>query len=264
MLRKNSGRINSKTVFGLFGHRRYFCSIPNSLLVDDKTKNFVDFIENAHNKSHQFVLKKFDEIQIGDIISSYQDFNLYLIYQKNIKEVLCQEKNSSNKLYLYPSTREFLVGENIRESLMFRTNYIFGAGGTLELVERKETEFSDSLITFGLNFLVVDQNHPKKLFHRNEINIGDVFLNKHDKNYYKVVEFIDEMSMDYGGTTYNASYFNTIQLDQQFNQTSNKGITIPVGDFRMELQNHFVVLDKEYFKSFLPDFSFSFKYYSHV
>lgn len=233
-----------------------FCTTDDSDLSDEQLKKLNHFIENAHQMSHKFVLKKFDEVNIGDIISSYHDFNLYLIYQKNIHQDIYTEENHKTKSKtenqdidnIYIHDDEHLVGENIRNSLIFKSGMRFDSGGGLKLVEREKKRFSNQSIILGPSYLIMDTT-ACKFFHTNKVKVGDIILNKSDKKFYRLTEYHQNSLMDEQNFAYDCSYYDAIEIGGNLGNVSQEKPKIGIGSFVTQAQDHFVVLDKEYLKS---------------
>ena len=61
--------------------------------------------------------------------------------------------------------------------------------------------------------MVLDKQNTDKLFHKKDLTIGDIILDKHNNNYYKLLQYKKEYSEEYGSTKYDRSYFDVCQVD---------------------------------------------------
>lgn len=67
--------------------------------------------------SHKFNIKPFNQIKIGDIISSPQDFGLYYIFGKYAEEEIVEKDDKSGKI---AKLQEYIKGEKIDSLDKFR------------------------------------------------------------------------------------------------------------------------------------------------
>jgi hypothetical protein len=214
---------------------RYYCSISNNLAT----------------MSHKFILKSFEDIQIGDVISSPDNFKFYRIFEKSIKEHKYQVKNMIADESIRFSESSIIVGEEVTNiQMIIPINYKIR--GSLKSVSRINTEtFTDGAYGFGSVHLVLDTQNTDKLFHKKDLNVGDIILNKRNNNYYKLLQYKKEYSEEYGGTRYDCSYFDVCQVDPKNNFELFGEILL----YRNRISYHsmttysntpFVVLDNQY------------------
>ena len=210
----------------------------------------INFFQGKRNycTSYKFNVKKFNEVKIGDYISSPNDFKFYRIFNKCIRE----EKYASgaeNKIF---NSYEYLKGERIDDDKIkdlsmlddFKTTCRIFMGEAKQVQRENIQEFQNNIISFKPSYLKVDMAQPDKFFHTDKIIVGDIIYK--DKKYYRLTSYQESFSQDYGGMEYNVSYYYCKEVDPKNNYEvvpNQKENTLYVGDFNMQLQDNFFTLD---------------------
>ena len=109
----------------------------------------------------RYKIKSFDQIKLGDIMSSPYDFKLYRIFGKHNEEILHGNKDGSMKLEM-----EWIEGEEVKEPIKPNTKITGIISGTTKLINRQGTKFNNNTMLHTLSFLVTDQKN--KLIHCNK------------------------------------------------------------------------------------------------
>lgn len=125
---------------------------------------FVSFPKIAfrsYSTSRKIKIKSFDDVNIGDIISSSRDLKLYRIFAKHTQEYIY-----ANSLTQYTERAQWLEGKSIKE---------------------KSSKTEMLTLSYNPTFLVLDKSAKEKFFHCREkdLKIGDIIL--HHGTYYRLL-----------------------------------------------------------------------------
>lgn len=187
-------------------------------------------------RSYPFKLKPFDDIRIGNIISSPHDLQFYRIIQKTYKEVL--EYGDVKPSYKVQKSLQgsFITDEEIN---MINRNQ--------PQAYNKIATFDPDIIGFCPSFLVLDQCNPKKFFHQRDVKIGDIIMHLNDKHFYKVVGYKSEFSIDYGGAVYEWPFYELVEVNplNNFSIIENSKNKINVGPYSFTVLKNYVVLETD-------------------
>ncbi|AYV77206.1 MAG: hypothetical protein Barrevirus19_1, partial [Barrevirus sp.] len=156
-------------------------------------------------KSYPFTIKTFDQVLIGDLLSNPYDHNLYYIYEKSIKEDIYECKKGTKIIRF-----RYLLGEKTDTNYNNHDNGIIA--GPMAKRDRDRTnchKFIDGQIVFKPNCLVRDKNDWTKYYRSKEFNVGDVIITLDDAKTYRITDFTESFSTDYGSDKReDASYFD--------------------------------------------------------
>lgn len=200
------------------------------------------WLSTLANKSRKFTIKTFDDVKIGNIITSPNDRNLYYIFEKHIEERKWTN-NTSKISYIF----EHLKGEPIDLDKVIPK--IEGPiSGTLQNIDRANTKtFLRNQIFFKPYYLTLDKDDNTKYFHDIELKEGNIVLNLNDNKYYLLLSFQVSEAMEYGGATYDSSYFNVVEVDPKNNFEIidiQKIMKLNVGDWSMSHAAYYAVVDE--------------------
>lgn len=211
--------------------------ITKSIIVGNK--NIQNYC-NRNVSSHKFVLKNFNEIQIGDVVSSFYDRKLYRIYGKHI-----EEEKYINKTKITTFIKKSLLSEKM-DDILGEKDKIINNQETNRLLKLKRTDIvtiNSDVFIFSKNFLVKDKNSNDKYYHTDKLKTNDIILDLDDKNHYKIESFNEIRTMDYGGTSYDVSHYEAIKLDKYLQETQERK-EISYGDFTMTGLINFPVIEQ--------------------
>lgn len=85
----------------------------------------------------------------------------------------------------------------------------------------------------------------ERFHHTHSITVDNIILELTSRRYYRVLSRETSQSMDYGGITYDTSYFNLMEVDPKsgFKETG-VNVTMSDGEFALTRDDVFVVLDE--------------------
>lgn len=202
-------------------------------------------IKQSQSRKYKWV--QYDDIKIGDVISSHDDFKLYKIIGKHITEEIYGETRAdavalSDKTNHYTVMHEYLEGVDYVTALQIYTNkkdhtqQVSNFINLSMLIKRNTTIFSKG-ITRAQRHLVVDENNPGKYFHRqiSDLEIGNKIYRP--DGVFEIVRKENVSSMDYGGAKFEYDYWVAKHL------ILNKEIEIG-GLLPLVLNPMFVLLDE--------------------
>lgn len=186
---------------------------------------------------YKFKLKTFNDIKIGDVISNPDDKNLYVILNKEQKDDVDKQVSSASK-YLE-------VGKisSLKDKYQYFSPHY---SKKPKAVFHNTTKIPADNVSYHITYLKMDKNNKENFCHVNpsDLEVGDTVLDPVSGKYHKVV-MAHRASDGLCGGTYDASYFDTVELDQNLKKIENKHLTYLSFDTHDgQLQKHFVTLNE--------------------
>lgn len=209
----------------------------------------VVFIDTRH-QSFPFELKAFSQIKIFDIISCPDDLSLKRVVGLH---TIASDYTGSVGKGIWTDVASHLDLEPV-ETFDFDEKHCNGerTGGVLTHFPKQNLfHIRDGVSTS--TWLVLDQSRGG-FFHRNatDIKMHDIVVSFHDSKYYKVVDYEESTSVDYGGERFDQSFYRIAQVDPRRkillrNQKFDEMQTIGVGGWASFLSiratNYYAVLE---------------------
>lgn len=219
------------------------------------------FSISTNTKSFSYVLKKFEDINVYDVVACQTERTLKRVVGKHINEVVHYSKE--DKLSKFRMVSRYFDAEDISTEIDLPTrNMLEGRiSGAMQVMERTDLKkIGCDEITFWPTYLVLDWNSVDKkrerifgerarFFQRFcfELQVTDIVRTFQDGKYYEVMEFVKSKATEYGGSTYNSSYFKVVEIfpsDCGFSQ-GDTVYKLYVGDWAMEKIVYYAVLNDE-------------------
>ena len=178
---------------------------------------------NKFLQSRKFIYKNFKDIRIGDIISSYHNFNLYRVYQHITEETIYFNKHGKMQCMFDKISAEKIENElEIFDQKIGNILLNKKITGIMTKYKRINTETyaNDQLFFYSRSFLVLDEykNTKNYFWHKSTIKKGDIILRKHDNKFYKMFEFVQSSLED---NDIDCSYYIGKELDNNLNVVEN-------------------------------------------
>ncbi len=204
-----------------------------------------NFAVSAKEKSFPLALKKFKEIRVYDVIVD-NDSLLKRVVGKHEEEKVfdCNGKGQ------YRLISKFLTVERIENEFDIPTpKLICGTiSGPCKYVKKHDQEdISMNKISLAPRYLLFDK--LANYFHvdRKRIQVGSVIGCLKSGKFYRLKEFVKVWSQDYGGESYDSSYYVGNEIFQGEKDTwvenGGKEETFNVGVWAMETQQYYPVLN---------------------
>ncbi|AYV77093.1 MAG: hypothetical protein Barrevirus12_2 [Barrevirus sp.] len=191
-------------------------------------------------QSFKCQLKTFDQVLIGDIISSPTDFNLYYIYEKSIVEDIYENKHGYMTI-----KNKYLVGEKVDLNVSCQSMIAIGELAKRERIKNNCQKFLNGEILLKPNCLIRDKTDLTKHYRSKEYNVGDIILNLNDGLSYKLTSFNQSFATEYGAhIRYDASYFDMKPLVLLGEKSSKGKKRLYIKDWSMSTQYYFATLVK--------------------
>lgn len=205
-------------------------------------------------------LKKFKDVSIGDTLSVL--VNNIVVPQRVISKVHEESLYKNHKENYFTHQHKYFEVVPESDIKIFNVN-TKGISGLLERVEfQKKDRYLGNAITFSKEYIkwISDDSY----LHTNHIKEGDVIWHMYDAEHYYLHKFNKESAMEYGGQTFDASYFSAYRVDRggskidkeirrstwgvavnDWLKTSNKKYSVSVSDFAMISQNYYPIIKKD-------------------
>ena len=208
-------------------------------------------------------LKKYADVLIGDVMSVLVNGSAtkYRVIKKCHEENLY--KSGTNEGCFKQNRKYMCLTPQSDYNFLLGTDKQYKVSGPLTKQNFKNVIINvEGTITFGKQYL--KWIHDDVYEHTLSIKTGDVIWNTYDAEHYYIDSFNNVQSMDYGGQTYDASYYTMYAVDKggsetdkhirnaswghavgDWLKTSHKTYTLNVGDFTMNSEIYYPIVKKD-------------------
>ena len=206
-------------------------------------------------------LKKYEDICIGDTISI---FNTNAVRYRVIKKCVNEELYKSETGSCFKRNRKLMcLTPEIDYNKLLGSSQKNGLSGALtEQKFENIVTIAEGTITFRKEYIkwIKDDLYEQTT----NIKTGDIIWDTNNGEHYYIGDYNSIQSMEYGGQTYDSSYYKIYRIDRggsttdkqirksswgssidDWLKTSHKSYQLYVGDFAMNAQNYYPIVKKD-------------------